>query len=471
MAEENWHQARLIPTSGINGAEEQERRATSALLAVMSSVREYGQVLTKPLGAPSGNVEAYIEVPFTLGEQRLYPDGLIRVQRGKRSWTALIEVKTGNNDLDVHQLENYLTIAKEHGFDALITISNQIPAIPGQHPTNVDRRKLRGVRLHHWSWSLVLAEAVLQKEHRGVADPDQAWILGELIRYLEHPRSGALKFDDMGPAWVPVRQAVSSGTLRTSDKSAPEVASRFDALIRYVSLQLGRRLGDEVTPSLSRKELSAPDSRTQSVVASLCSDGIMQGGIRIPHAVAPLMVTVDLRANQIICYVDVDAPRNGRMATRVNWLVRQLKQGSDSLRIEAFTKGSRGPGATELLKAVRDNPNLLVPDAAKEIRSFRVAMSTPLGTKRGTGRGSFIDSVIDGVDTFYTEVLQHLKTWTASPPTMRVLSPEEIEQSNIASTALSSQDGTEAPSKPGIDELDVSAPTASTKVEVSGPTP
>ena len=32
MAEETWHLARLIPTSGINGADEQERRATSALL-------------------------------------------------------------------------------------------------------------------------------------------------------------------------------------------------------------------------------------------------------------------------------------------------------------------------------------------------------------------------------------------------------------------------------------------------------
>jgi len=40
----------------------------------------------------------------------------------------------------------------------------------------------------------------MQKEHRGVADPGQAWILGELIRYLEHARSGALQFEDMGPS-------------------------------------------------------------------------------------------------------------------------------------------------------------------------------------------------------------------------------------------------------------------------------
>ena len=101
MPEESWHEARLIPTSGINGAEEQERRATSALLAVVTAVREFGRGLTQPLGAPTGNIQAFIEVPFMLGEKRCYPDGLIRVTRGQRSWTALVEVKTGTNELAV----------------------------------------------------------------------------------------------------------------------------------------------------------------------------------------------------------------------------------------------------------------------------------------------------------------------------------------------------------------------------------
>ena len=72
--------------------------------------------------------------------------------------------------------------------------------------------------LHHVSWSQVLAQAVPQKKFRGVADPDQAWIFGELIRYLEHQKSGALEFDDMGESWVTVRDAVAAGTLRPSDK-------------------------------------------------------------------------------------------------------------------------------------------------------------------------------------------------------------------------------------------------------------
>ena len=441
MAEEAWHEARLIPTSGINGADEQERRATSALLAVMASVHEFGRALTQPLGAHAGTLEAYTEVPFLLGDRKLFPDGLLRVTRGKRSWTALVEVKTGTNDLDTEQLENYLDIAKEQGFDAVVTISNEIPAISGQHPTKVDKRKLRRVALRHWSWSHVLAQAVMQKEHRGVADPDQAWILGELIRYLEHPRSGALEFEDMGATWVTVREAVASGTLRASDKSAPDVAGRFDALLRFTSLQLGRRLGDEVTPALTRKEIADPAVRAQALVGTLCTSGTLQGGIRIANAVAPLIVTADLRAGRITCHVDIEAPRDGRPTTRVNWLLRQLKQAPDNLRLEAFAFHARGAGAAELLRDVRENPAVLIQDPTKELRSFRIAMTTAMGSKRGRGRGSFIDSVTDAVNVFYSDVVQNLKAWTAAPPKMRHLDKDDLERPQTASTALSSQDG------------------------------
>jgi hypothetical protein len=156
VAEESWNAARLIPTSGISGAEEQERRATSALLAVMSSVKEFGRAITAPLGAPAGSVETFIEVPFTTGDKRVYPDGLIRVSRGGRSWVCLVEVKTGSNELDATQLESYLDVAREESFDALLTISNEIPPIAGSHPTHVDKRKLRKVAIHHLSWTQVL---------------------------------------------------------------------------------------------------------------------------------------------------------------------------------------------------------------------------------------------------------------------------------------------------------------------------
>ena len=445
MAEESWHEARLIPTSGINGAEEQERRATSALLAVLGAVREFGRAFLKPYGAPAGTMSCFIEVPFILGEKRLYPDGLIRIERGSKSWTALVEVKTGPNRLAAEQLENYLDIARIEGFDAVITISNEIPAVAGQHPTRVDKRKLRKVALHHVSWSQVLAEAVLQKEFRGVADPDQAWILGELIRYLEHGKSGALEFDDMGESWVTVRDAVATGTLRPSDKGLSEVAARFDALLRFTSLQLGRKLGTEVVPVLSRKELAEPALRIQALTESLCRTGVLSGTIRVPDTAGQLVVTADLRASRVTCHVDIDAPREGRSTTRVNWLVRQLKAAPEAARVEAYANHGRGSSAAELLGTVRENPAVLVADPNKELRAFRVATSGVLGTKRGRGRGAFIDSVLTGVDSFYADVLGSLRPWSAAPPKLRPAhpTPPEIDESvpaSLASTDYSSQD-------------------------------
>jgi hypothetical protein len=443
VSEETWHEARLIPTSGISGAAEQERRATSALLAVLSAVKEYGKAINGPLGAPSGTVQTFIEVPFVLDGRRLFPDGLIRVSRGSKSWTCLVEVKTGTNPLLVDQVEAYLDIAREQGFDALLTISNEIPPTADQHPVKVDKRKVRKVTLHHLSWSQVLAAAVIQKEHRGVADPDQAWILGELIRYLEHPRSGALEFEDMGAAWVPVRDAVANGTLRASDKLAPDVASRFDALLRYVSLRLGRRLGTEITPQMTKKELLDPAARQQSLVANLAATGVMSGAIRIPNAVAPLTVSLDLRAGTVTCHVDLDAPRDGRPTTRINWLVRQLKSAPDVLRIEAYAAYARGAGTADLLGTVRENPSVLIEESGKEIRTFRLALAMPLGPKRGRGRGCAIDSVLEAVAVFYANVLSDLKAWSAAPPRLRE-EPREVEQPTVhpelLSTSLSSQD-------------------------------
>lgn len=443
MAEENWHLARLIPISGINGAEEQERRATSALLAVMTSVREFGRSLTGRFGAPAGVVETYIEVPFQLGDHRHYPDGLIRVTRGAKVWTALVEVKTGPNQLAAPQLETYLDIAREQGFDAVLTVSNEIPAIAGTHPTPVDKRKVKRVALHHLSWTQVLTEAVVQKVHRGVADPDQAWILGELIRYLEHPKSGAMQFDDMGASWVNVREAISHGTLRASDKGVAEVASRWDQLIQYLSLRMGRQLGTEVEPALTRRELTEPAVRSQAVAAGLVARGTLEGGLRIPGAVGVVTIGADLKAGRITCSVDVEAPREGRQATRVNWLVRQIKAAPDTLRVDAFAQYARGASTSELLRDVRTNPALLVGDAKRDLRSFRLTLAAPMGSKRGQGRGSFVTSVTDLLDAFYESVVQNVRPW--SPPKLREQPvipdrPDDVPPSLI-STALSSQDG------------------------------
>jgi hypothetical protein len=53
---EGWRHARLIPTFGIRNQQEQEKRATSCLLAVVHGVPEFGHALLKELDAPKAPV-------------------------------------------------------------------------------------------------------------------------------------------------------------------------------------------------------------------------------------------------------------------------------------------------------------------------------------------------------------------------------------------------------------------------------
>ncbi len=296
-----------------------------------------------------------------------------------------------------------------------MTISNQLAPAPGVHPVDVDRRKLKRVALHHLSWAEVLTVAVQQRVHRGIADPDQAWILGELIRYLEHPRSGALDFSDMGGGWVSVREAVAAGTLRTNDKGLPSVVSRWEQLLRFAALRLGRELGRKVEVQVSRRESADPASRIASQAQSLVTSGTLTGTLCIPDAIAPIDISVDLRAERVIVSIDVGAPREGRAATRVNWLIRQLRDAPDDLRVDAFANGAR-TSTSELLHAVREDAGVLILDPKRDLRSFRIAATSRAGVKRGVGRGGFIDSVLAAIDGFYEAVVQQLRPWSTKAP-------------------------------------------------------
>ena len=211
----NWQEARLISVAGISGDTEAEQRATSALLAVLTIVRPFSKTLLTPLGASRADkavVEAFLETTFkTASGKSVRPDGLLRVTYGKQDpWIALVEVKTGNSKLDKDQVESYVDVAKAEGYDCVLTISNEIPPTPGVHPCGLKLRANSKVALEHISWTRVLTTAVMEKVHRGIEDPEQSWILGELIRYLEHPNSGAVGFDDMGHRWL----SVLDGALR-----------------------------------------------------------------------------------------------------------------------------------------------------------------------------------------------------------------------------------------------------------------
>lgn len=421
--------ARLIPTSGIRGTQEAEQRATSALLAVIGVVCEYSRDLLGDLGASkakTADVATFVEVVIKMSDgTKVRPDGLINVTYGKKSWTALVEVKTGSATLEADQLNRYLDAAKLIDADQVISISNEV-GIAGEHPTpGLKVRSNSKVKIHHFSWSALLASAIRCREHTGVSDPEQSWILSELIRYLEHPSAGVTDFSDMGPNWGSVRSGVRKGTLQKSSSGLDEIATKWDELIRHLTLRLSAQTGADVSHVLPRAQQNARD-RLNVLRTSLLEDGCMSSVLRIPNTVGDVTITADLRSGQVITDVAVDAPGDRKARGSIGWLTRQLKDAPGDLHLEAFAKYARSPEAASLSDVFGD-PVVLLDDSQTDIVRFRLASHRDAGRNRRNGGKSpgFIESVNAAFDEFYELVVQRIDAWTEPAPKIRTIDLDE----------------------------------------------
>ena len=364
------------------------------------------------------------------------------VERGRRRWSCLLEVKTSGAPLKPEQVARYLDMAREHGFDAVLTISNEITATPKESPVAVDRRKA-GKRLFHLSWWRVITEAIIQHRFRGIQDPDQAWILGELIAYLDHEKSGASGFQDMGDKWVAVRNAAANGTLRAADPEAREVAELWDQFIDYLCLGLSQDLGRDVKPVRPRKQTS--EARLDAAVKALAETGALQGTIRVPDAVGPITVNADLRTRRLSTSVAVEAPREGRPLTRVKWILRQTKRAPGELRVDVSFAGARETSSL-LLAEAREYPQRLLSatDAKRDPRAFNLTLTRSIGTKRGKGEKSFVLETRKQAVGFYRGIVQDLRAWQPSAPKLPAERDEVPEEPTAEPPPFSAADEREA---------------------------
>lgn len=475
MAE--WQRARLIPVSGISSEREAEMRATSALLAAIEAVRDLSVEMFSPLGASraqKATVRCYIEVPFKLGSGKsaIRPDGLVQIRYGKSMFTALVEVKTGSAELSADQVNGYWDIARDQRFDAVVTISNQIAPSKDVHPTEgLKVRSNSKVKVHHYSWTAVQSMCEVLKDHHGVEDPEQAWILGELIRYLRHPQSGANPFEDMGPDWVAVRDAARDNSVRRSDASVHDITHRWDQLLRYAALRLEADIGQTVTQQLPSAQRD-PVKRSHYLVDRLASEGQLDGTLRIPNTAGDLELAVDLRARRISASVTASAPEDRGARARCTWLANQLDDEVDHRTvIEAFPKNARMPTAATLAE-VRDDKDCLLDEEKREPAKFRIVLSREMGMSRKSGGKApgFIDSMLGLITDFYGSVVQNLTPWTPSAPKItrseRGRGPESPGgQPEMRRAAKDTEDPDEDTSGPELNR----APDAGRSLEAIGP--
>ena len=345
------------------------------------------------------------------------------IERGKTKWSCLVEVKTGRANMDASQVERYLDMAREHGFDAVLTISNQIRSDATNLPYEVDKRKVGKLLVRHISWWRILTEAIVQHRFRGFSDPEQAWILSELIRYLDDPRSGASGFEGMGDQWVTVRDAARHGTLRATDEGARAVAARWEQFIEYLCLHLSQELGVDVKHLKARKKSAA--DRVADATKELADAGLLTRSIRVPEAVGSMTITADLRAKLVTTSVEIAAPKDRkRPKAKLNWILRQVKDAPDDLRIDVRFASTR-QSASELLGDCRDDPErlMLSDDPRRKPRAFILARSLPMGKKAGLDRGGFAADIRKQATDFYRDLVQDLRP----PPTEAPKLPEKEE--------------------------------------------
>ena len=405
---DSWRVARLFPVSALKSDRDRETRATSVLLSVMAQVPEFGRRLTAGFGAPAGRMEMFTEVSLPNGDTPRRPDGVIRVERAGKLWTALVETKTNGNSLKPDQVQAYTEIAARRGYEAVITLSNDVE-LDGSPLVDVktDGRRKHKVALRHLSWADVAHQAQMLIRHEGVGNAAHAWLLQELLQYLQHENSGCHGFQNMGPAWVPVRNGIDDETLCQGDRRAVEVVESWERLVRQVCLRLGGELGQKVLPVQRAKRGTDPRVRRAALADQLCLAGRLDSELRIEGTPGILALSADLRTGKLRTSIEIAKPEQGYPLTWAKRLIRQLSDAPADLHVETLLDGHVG-GPRGTLERLRPEPGDILPKNDAEITGFRLSLFRSMGNTRGSAESGFIRSVDEAVDRFHDNVVVHL---------------------------------------------------------------
>lgn len=425
---ESGQVARLIP---VVADSKKEERATSSLLATFMVVPSFAQEILAEVGAPTAKrvkITCYTEVVFkSKGDKKPRPDGLIAVQSGNKTWTAIIESKIGTAELRQDQVEIYLDLAKEMGIDAVITISNQFATLPTHHPVSVSKQKTRSVSLFHFSWLSIVSKAILLADSKELDDPEQAYILDELVRYLRHDASGVTLLTKMGSGWKDICTEVQQGAILQKGSGHVENAvSSWLQLLRYLEIQLSVAISKPVTLYLSRACAKDPEHNFTSNVEQLLKDHCLKAEFNIPNAAGRLSIAADILRRTINFSMKVDAPKDKSRATAsINWLTRQLKSAEQTgLLVRAYWP-KRIPMTSASLEQVLDDPSVIVANGTSEIpTALEVVYVVDLAAKF-KGAKTFVEEVSEALPRFYENVGQSLEKWIPKAP--KVKEPEEVK--------------------------------------------
>ena len=351
-------------------------------------------------------------------------NGIIIVKTGKSYWTALVEAKVGNSELNVDQIERYLDLAKLQGIDAVITISNQYANIPSHHPIKVNGQKTRSVNLYHWSWKSLLTEAVLHtdenKDHKDITDETQLFILQEFKRFLQHESTGLNTITQMNKSWSAI---CAEGGLEKKDDDSTNAVASWHNLCRELSLDLSEKTGTNVSPVITRKYLQDKNgysSMLKDDVKQLHDTGTVTASFKIEDAASNLEFTANVKEKYITSMMMLRAPKDAKTARgAIGWLSKQL--GSVEINnVHVMAKyAGRNTNKTATLNDLLEQGYEALNDDNKNIPlSFEVYTKHNLKLSDIKGVKKFVEIARNCVFEYYKNIGQNLKVAPTKAPKM-----------------------------------------------------
>ncbi len=412
--------ARLLPVLKDSKLED---RASSIFLATFIAVPSFCQSMLEGIGQRIGvktKISCFTQVGLALPkDNKIRPDGFIRIEKGGKVWTALLEAKIGNAVLDRDQILAYIDLAKQNNVDAIITISNDFTTLPTHHPLQLGTREQKGIELYHWSWLNAVTQALLVQNKNELNNPTQQFVLEEFLRYFEHDSVGVKGFTQMNPEWKDVVQKIlHEATLKKNSEEVINTISAWHQESRDLCLIMSRELGVPVKERIARKHVKDSAARIKDDADTLITNHELLCVLDIPDTASALYITANLRSRSISCEMRLEATQDPKTnKAQITWLVKQLTKTSDSLlRIRAWHRNvPQHEQAT--LGEIREEPQCLISDGKEKIlfSRFEVAMVRDLAGKF-SGTKVFIQNLEEIAPRFYAEVGQHLRAWVKPAP-------------------------------------------------------
>ncbi|MCF6262626.1 MAG: hypothetical protein L3J24_03430 [Xanthomonadales bacterium] len=315
----------------------------------------------------------------------------------------------------------------------VITISNQFATSPTHHPLKISKVKLRSVELYHFSWLSLKSKAILLSGNKGVDDPEQAFILNELVRYLEHPSSGVSALTRMPSTWKDTCNSIQQRVpLNKSSELVENAVSGWHQLLRHLSLNLSVVINQPVGIVLTRAREKNAELNFQEDCCHLSEEGTLIAEFDIPNAASKLCILADLKLRTINFSMKLDSPKDRARATApINWLTRQLRgKEIENVAIRAYWP-RRIPMTQARLDDVIANPAILINPGVTDLPTYLEVIRVVDLAVRFKGVKTFVEECSKEFPLFYKDIGQHLTKWVAKAPKVKAKSQAESETPTI----------------------------------------